>query len=110
LDIAGKQEPHWYKVNKDRRVLARESFEVGDGTGFNSTYTYLEVIGIPEEESVNGALFNLKDCDLEVRRYFDSQRLRARTDNRLPGSSTAFRHPAPARSVLKYEYYSCLWV
>jgi hypothetical protein len=67
------EKSRWYNVN-NRRVLARESFKVGDGTGFNHTYGYLEVIGISEGEPVNETLFNLKDCGFEVGRFFDGQK------------------------------------
>jgi hypothetical protein len=74
MDISGKANPPWSKVNNNRRVLACEAFKVGDGTGFNSTYVYLEVIEIPRDEPLSEGLFNLKDCGYEVRSYFHGQR------------------------------------
>jgi hypothetical protein len=65
--------PKWCEVNI-RDVLAREAFKVGDGTGFNSTYVYLEVIGTLADEPVSANLFNLKNCRPELEDYFRKQK------------------------------------
>ena len=68
MDISGR--PQHYQVNKSNNVLQRSSFKIGDGSGFNASYTYLELIEIPPHATVNESLFDLKNCGYEVRRYF----------------------------------------
>jgi hypothetical protein len=71
--IEGKETP-WDRVNKNNKVVDYRSFGIGDGTGFNSIYTYLELIELPKDAEVNEKLFDLEDCGYEVRRYFSGIR------------------------------------
>jgi hypothetical protein len=71
MSIKGKECPLWYRVNKNNTVVDLRSFTVGDGTGFNSIYNYLEVIELLDDAVVDKNLFDLEDCGFEVGRYFD---------------------------------------
>ena len=73
MSIKGKEKPEYDRVNKHNRVLARDSFKVGDG-GYNSVYAYLEVIGVRTDVTVDESLFNLENCRYEVERFFEEFR------------------------------------
>jgi len=81
------QHPGWHPMeiaktgttwlNKDNKVVDHRFFKVGDGTGFNSIYNYLEVIELPKDAVVDENLFNLERGGWAVsvvRRYFEMQR------------------------------------
>jgi hypothetical protein len=70
MGIEGKERPPWYQVNKGNKVVNRRSFKIGDGSGFNSIYTYLELIAIPENVEVDETLFDVVNCGYEVKSYF----------------------------------------
>jgi hypothetical protein len=74
MSSKGKEQPGYDRVNKHNRVLARDSFKIGDG-GYNSVYGFLEVIGVPEDVTVDESLFNQEDCRYEVKRFFEEYRL-----------------------------------
>jgi hypothetical protein len=81
------QHPGWHPMeiakpgttwlNKNNKVVDHGFFKVGDGTGFNSIYNYLEVIELPNDAAVDENLFNLERGGWAVsvvRRYFEVQR------------------------------------
>jgi len=74
IGIGQKDSPQWSRVNKNRTVLARESFKAGDGTGFCHVYAYLEVIELGPDEQVSEDAFNMEDCEWELKYYFDARR------------------------------------
>ena len=74
MDITGKESPGFYIVNRNNKVLKCRSFKIGDGTGFNSRYTYLELIELPGDAVVDEKLFDLKNCAWEVRAWFNNPR------------------------------------
>jgi len=47
-------------LNKNNKVVDHSFFKVGDGTGFNSIYNYLEVIEVPADAVVDENLFDLE--------------------------------------------------
>ena len=61
-------------LNKNNKVVDRSFFKVGDGTGFNSIYNYLELIELPKETAIDENLFNLERGAYVVRGYFERRR------------------------------------
>ena|ERR1700722_17849520 len=61
-------------LNNNNKVVDRAFFKVGDGTGFNSIYNYLELIELPKDASVDENLFNLERGAYVVRGYFEKRR------------------------------------
>lgn len=74
MAMGAKKCPAYDRVNKNNNVLDCASFKIGDGTGYNSSYSYVELIEVPRNSKVDENLFNLEDCGFEVRRFFDSLR------------------------------------
>lgn len=74
MDIKGKERPQYDRVNRNNTVLECESFKIGDGSGYNSAYSYLELIELMAKTKVDENLFDLKNCRFEVERYFASLR------------------------------------
>jgi hypothetical protein len=60
-------------INKNNKVVDHRSFKIGDGTGFNSAYNYLELIELPKDAGVDKNLFNLEHwhCEFAVRQFFE---------------------------------------
>ena len=77
MSIGGQEQgplEYWNReVNKDNKVVDHRSFKIGDGTGFNSVYDYLELIELPKDITVDETLFNLEHwhCEYAVRRFFE---------------------------------------
>jgi hypothetical protein len=64
-------------LNKNNKIVDHSFFKVGDGTGFNSIYNYLEVIEVPKDAVVDENLFDLErgGWPVEVvRMYFEKRR------------------------------------
>jgi hypothetical protein len=74
MSIDGKEQPSWYQVNKGNKVVDHRSFKIGDASGFNSVYTYLELIEVPADVEVCEGLFDREACGFEVRSYFEGHR------------------------------------
>ncbi len=64
-------------LNKNNKIVDHGFFKVGDGTGFNSIYNYLELIEVPADAVVDENLFDLSSgswpCTV-VRMYFEKRR------------------------------------
>jgi hypothetical protein len=67
------KEHAWSRVNKNNKVIEYGSFGIGDGTGYNSIYAYLELIELPGDAEVDEKLFDVESCRYEVRRYFEAE-------------------------------------
>jgi hypothetical protein len=64
-------------LNKNNKVVDHSFFKVGDGTGFNSIYNYLEVIEVSADAAVDENLFDLERGGWAVsvvRQYFETRR------------------------------------
>jgi hypothetical protein len=71
--IMDGKEHAWDRVNKNNKVIEYGSFGIGDGTGYNSIYTYLELIELPADVGVDEKLFDVEYCRYEVSRYFKAE-------------------------------------
>jgi len=71
--IMDGKEHAWDRVNKNNKVIEYGSFGIGDGTGYNSIYTYLELIELPADVGVDEKLFDVEYCRYDVSRYFKAE-------------------------------------
>ncbi len=74
MNVGGKKQVLFSDgVNKNNKVVHSHQFKTGDGSGYNSIYSYYEVIEIPQDAEVNKELFNMDSCEWEVKSYFDKE-------------------------------------
>ena len=57
-------------VNKNNKVLRREQRKIGDGGGHNFIYYNFELIQVPAKAKIDEGLFNLENCQREVKSFF----------------------------------------
>jgi hypothetical protein len=62
--------PFSAEVNKNNRVVRRERRKIGDGSGHNFIYYDFTIIKIPAKTKVDENLFNLDNCEREVKSFF----------------------------------------
>jgi hypothetical protein len=74
MDVDGKKQSLFSEgVNKNNKVVYAYETKTGDGSGYNSNYSYYEIIEIPEDVEVDEELFNTADCEWEVKRFFNER-------------------------------------
>lgn len=73
MDVDWKYRPGYVgsDPNKLNTVIFSKAEKVGDGSGYNSLYVYLDVIEVLSTTSVDDQLFNPKSCGFEVQYFFD---------------------------------------
>lgn len=59
------------KPNRNNKVVFSKSVSRRDATGYNSMYSFVDVIEIPYDILVDERLFDTRDCGWEVRRFFE---------------------------------------
>lgn len=57
-------------VNKNNKVIRRVCRTIGDGNRYNCIYYNFDLIKVPVKTKVDENLFNLENCEQEVRSYF----------------------------------------
>jgi len=70
MKITASRDPISVNVNKNNKVLRKERKKIGDGSRYNFVYYNFDIIEVPIESKVDENLFNLKDCDQEVKAFF----------------------------------------
>lgn len=57
-------------VNKNNKVVKKERIKIGDGSGHNFIYYDFEIIKVPVKTKIDENLFNLNNCEREVKNFF----------------------------------------
>lgn len=65
-----ERKPILVDVNKNNKVIRKECKKIGDSGGRNFIYYDFDIIEVPDETRVDENLFNLKNCQREVKSFF----------------------------------------
>ena len=57
-------------VNKNNKVIIKEHRKIGDGGKYNAVYYDFNLIKVPYNAKVDENLFNLQNCEKEVKSFF----------------------------------------
>ena len=57
-------------VNKNNTVIRKERRKIGDGGKYNAVYYDFDLIKVPYNARVDENLFNLQNCEKEVKSFF----------------------------------------
>ena len=58
-------------VDRDNKVIRKARRKIGDGSGHTYIYYDFDLIQVPAEAKVDENLFNLENCQQEVRSFFE---------------------------------------
>ena len=72
MEIDWKTRPVLHDPNEGNLIFFSQAKKIGDGTGYNSLYVYIDVIEIAHDTIIDTKLFNPEKCELEVRRFFQA--------------------------------------
>jgi len=74
MDVEGKTQNMFSEsVNKHNKVLHSYEMKTGDDSGFNSIYSFYEIIEIPQNTIIDEKLFDTKDSNWEIKSYFNKK-------------------------------------